>query len=101
MTTSQTSQFIPLVAAAPSAEGREFQITVIPQKEHSQPFQSLEAALPGGGQRPAKRSCEPQLSLQRDGGRVTSIRIQCTCGQTIDLACIYDEPPRPAEKANG
>ncbi len=92
MTTPQTNQFVPLVATAPSAERREFQITVIPQKDQPQPFQSLEKTMPVAGEWTAfKRNCEPHVSVQRDGGRITSIRIQCTCGQTIDLACVYDE----------
>jgi hypothetical protein len=91
MTIPQTDQFVPLVASAPSAEKRDFQITVIPQKEQSQPFQSLEKAIPATRERLGKTNCEPQLSIQRDGERITNIRIQCNCGQTIDLACVYDE----------
>jgi hypothetical protein len=40
-----------------------------------------------------KKNCEPQVMLQRDGDRVTNIRIQCGCGQVMDLACDYGEPP--------
>jgi len=34
--------------------------------------------------------CEPRVTLQRDGGRVSSIRVQCSCGQVIELACVYE-----------
>ncbi|HEY1716766.1 MAG TPA: hypothetical protein VGH42_00540 [Verrucomicrobiae bacterium] len=88
---------MPLTAAPSSGENREFRVTVIPQTGAAQPFQTLEQAaseaakhIPPNG----KKNCEPRLSLQRDGGRVTNIRIQCTCGQTMDLACVYDEPPK-------
>jgi hypothetical protein len=30
------------------------------------------------------------LSMQRDGDRITNIRIQCSCGQVMELACVYD-----------
>ncbi len=32
---------------------------------------------------------KPVVTLQRDGERVTAIRIECACGQVIDLACSY------------
>jgi hypothetical protein len=92
--------FVPLVSVAPSAERREFQITVIPQNQQPQPFQSVENEPPVAGERPLfKKNCEPSLSVQRDKGRVTNIRIQCNCGQTIDLACVYEEAGKaPATK---
>ena len=95
MTPPPTDQFVPLVTAAPSPDKREFQITVIPQKEQSQSFQSLEKGM--GGQALFRKNCEPVLSLQRDGGRITNIRIQCSCGQTIDLACIYEGASRSSD----
>ena len=95
MITPQTNQFVPLVTLAPSAQEREFQITVIPQASQPQPFQSLENAPLVTGERTIfKKNCEPHLSVQRDGGRITNIRIQCNCGQTIDLACLYEETPK-------
>ena len=32
---------------------------------------------------------EPQLSVERDGDRITLIRIQCSCGQTHEVTCLY------------
>jgi hypothetical protein len=32
------------------------------------------------------------VTVQRDGHRITHLHIRCTCGQTIDLACLYDTP---------
>jgi hypothetical protein len=29
------------------------------------------------------------VTLEREGERVSRIRIECTCGQTIELACAY------------
>ena len=45
---------------------------------------------------PGKKNCEPRVMLQRDGERITNIRIQCSCGQVMDLACDYGDP-QPAE----
>jgi hypothetical protein len=81
----------------PSGEKRDFQITVIPQTAQPQAFQSLEKTSPAANDRVlSKKNCEPHLSVQRDGDRITNIRIQCNCGQTIDLACLYDPPAKPS-----
>jgi hypothetical protein len=39
---------------------------------------------------------DPQVSLQYEGDRVTHIRIQCSCGQIMDLACVYEPVAKPA-----
>ncbi|HTR42087.1 MAG TPA: hypothetical protein VMH87_10775 [Pseudomonadales bacterium] len=94
-------QFVPLVPTLPSAESREFQISIIPQGEQAQSFQSLQNGAPVvGGQVPHKKHGEPTLSVQRDNGRVTHIKIQCGCGQAIELECVYDEAGKVAPKAN-
>jgi hypothetical protein len=81
------------LTAAPIApsERQEFRATVIPQPQQVQTFHSLEGKSAGAGDGNAAHSpgCEPRVSVQRDGDRVGSIRIQCTCGQVIELACIY------------
>jgi hypothetical protein len=99
MTLPRTESFVPLTAAVPSGENREFKVTIIPQAEQPRPFQLLEQTTPATGETTAphgKKNCEPRLSVQRDGGRITSIRIQCNCGQTMDLTCVYDEAPKPS-----
>ena len=32
---------------------------------------------------------KPQVTLRREGDRVTQIRVQCACGQVIELECVY------------
>jgi hypothetical protein len=32
---------------------------------------------------------EPVVSLRREGDRIVGIRIQCGCGQSMDLSCVY------------
>ena len=31
----------------------------------------------------------PVVTLQREGEKVTGIRVECACGQVIELACAY------------
>ncbi len=95
MTPQRTQTFVPLTAAAASPERRNFSVTVIPgegQKPEKN-FQSL--GTPSSASPPAvteNKTCEPRVSVQRDGDRVTHLRIQCTCGQVMDLACLYEKP---------
>jgi hypothetical protein len=96
MTLQRTESFVPL-SAAPAAGRGEFRVTVIPRAEQPQPFQSLEsAAFSNGGTPPppGKRIHEPRISVQRNGDQITNLRIQCSCGQVMDVACVYDEPPK-------
>jgi hypothetical protein len=93
MTPQRTESFVPLTAATPAGENHEFRVTVIPQNGSAQPFQTLKQIASGAAEGSSpnwKKNCEPRLSMQRDGGRITNIRIQCSCGQMMDLACVYD-----------
>ncbi len=90
MTLRRTESFVPLTAAAASDERREFRVTVIPQSESPGTFQSLEPLAPApAGLADHKKICDPRVSVQRDGDRVTGIRIQCSCGQVMEIACLY------------
>lgn len=94
MTLQKNESFVPLTTAGTSANHREFQVTVIPQPSSGQSAPSPEKpVLPVIEASPlsTKKNCEPYMSMQRDGDRITSIRIQCSCGQVIDLACVYDD----------
>ena len=98
MTLLRTESFIPLTNLPVSGEPREFRVTVIPKSEQTRLVQSMEApAPPPSGPAPAGgKPGEPRVTLQCDGDRVTNIRIQCTCGQIMDLACVYESPSKPA-----
>jgi hypothetical protein len=39
---------------------------------------------------PPPQNCPPpKVTLQRQGDVVSAIRIQCSCGQVIELNCLY------------
>jgi hypothetical protein len=94
MTPQRTQTFVPLTAVPAPPAARDFAVSVIypggkpPEKN----FQSLATPRPASAPAAEKSNCEPQVSVQRDGGRVTHLRIQCTCGQVMDLACLYEKP---------
>ena len=96
MTSQPTESFVPLTAAPAPPAAREFRVAVLNGSgaEKKTVFHSLEP-LRTAGNGAEKKICEPRVTVQRDGNRVTHLRIQCTCGQIMDLACVYDETVAP------
>jgi hypothetical protein len=41
---------------------------------------------PGGS---SKEHNPASFTLQKDGERITGIRVECACGQVVELACSY------------
>jgi hypothetical protein len=103
MTLTRTESFVPLTPASPhpAGERREFRATVISQSGQAQTFQSISAAAIPSIANPSAHAgnCEPKVSLQRERNRVTGIHIQCSCGQVIELSCVYDAAPVAASEA--
>jgi hypothetical protein len=82
--------FLPLNAAPASTGDRpNLRVTVVSQMQNTQTFKPLShsAASIAAAH---KADCEPRVTLQRDGNRISGIQIQCNCGQAIELACVYD-----------
>jgi hypothetical protein len=101
-----TESFVPLTAAPAPAAPREFRVAIV--NGHAHPaagsaekpgtFQSLATQSAGSLSSIGsveKKVGEPRVTVQRDGDRVTHLRIQCSCGQIMDLACVYDVPAPP------
>ena len=108
--------FVPLNKNAMPGQNRaDFRVSIISDAGNIRPFQPLGHA---GVKTGAGGQCEPRVTLQRDGspcgvitrnpnapsdtstpqgGRVSAIRIQCGCGQVIELACVYQAAPPAAE----
>jgi hypothetical protein len=80
-----STAFVPLVArkagstAGAGASGAASP-AFTPLRAHS-PAACAETASPSAR--------EPVVTLQKDGERVIGIRIECGCGQVIELACSY------------
>ena len=98
MTLQQTESFVPLTAAPAAGDRRETRVTVISQATEAKPFQSLSpvAAPPTGPAPPPAKIGEPRVMVQREGDRISGIRVHCTCGQVMDLACVYEPEAKPA-----
>jgi hypothetical protein len=94
MTPTRTESFVPLISAPARAVGEcpEFRVTVVAQSGKGKKKQSAAGAMVPGMSAPGARGtvCEPKVNLQRDGNRVTGIQVHCSCGQVMELACVYD-----------
>jgi len=96
MTRQPTDSFVPLTAAPAPPDRQEFRVHLIPAAEKKETgFHSLESQHPAALAAAEKKTCEPRVTVQRDAGQVTHLRIQCSCGQILELACVYD-PAAPA-----
>ena len=102
--------FVPLNKNSASGRNRtDVRVSILNQPDNLPAFQSLGHGAHGGaagqcspcgvvasdvpaGLRRFTPQGEPRVTLQRDGERVSSIRIQCSCGQVIELACVYSNP---------
>ena len=107
--------FMPLNKNAMPGQNRaDFRVSIVSDAENLRPFQPLGHS----GGNAASAQCEPRVTLQRDGspcgvissnpnapsdsstpqgGRISAIRIQCGCGQVIELACVYQTAPTAAK----
>jgi hypothetical protein len=84
--------FIPLQPNVGSAPERtDLRVAIITPTVDPQPFRALPHALDASAG--PKSACKPNVMLQRDGDRVSAIRIQCSCGQIVELTCVYPPPP--------
>jgi len=86
--------FVPMGPAAILAAGNDF--TPLPSRPA--PFASGKTVPAANGRptpapsapaAPAQNCPPPKVTLQRQGDVVSSIRIQCSCGQVIELNCVY------------
>ena len=81
-----STTFVPFVAStadiASSPAGSRPKIVTEP--EAARAFRPIaERAAQNAGQTEG----EPKVSLERDGDRVTRIKIECSCGHLIELDC--------------
>lgn len=79
----------PAGAARPS-DGRP-SLKVVGKVESGPAFAPLQSGSIAHAHSPAQAtaSTKPVVTLEREGDRITTIRIECVCGQVIELACSY------------
>jgi hypothetical protein len=86
-----THTFVPLSQSTkPAAPRLELAPRISPATDLSaaQPFRPFAASLspvPCSGQ----TTGEPKVNLIREGDRITRITVECPCGHTVELSCVY------------
>lgn len=81
-------KFVPLTASGPAnaAVGGGSSPKGGPNSKLTEAFRPITQAGLASLDKPTTAR-EPKVTLVKNGERVTSIKIQCVCGHTIELAC--------------
>jgi hypothetical protein len=82
--TVSKATFVPM--APPAANADE---TAAPKSASASQPLLRQAAASGVGHAGADHKGPPQISVEKEGDRISLIRIQCSCGQVIEVACTY------------
>jgi hypothetical protein len=81
--------FTPLTPAALTAGGAPSAISSAGAFKPLPPAASAAAVATSATAAPGNCAAKPAITLQRKGNVVTSIRVQCSCGQVLDINCQY------------
>ncbi len=80
--------FTPLTPASLASGGASSAASLAGSFKPLQSPASISAANPSTAA-PGNCAAKPAVTLQRKGNVVTSIRVQCACGQVLDINCQY------------
>jgi hypothetical protein len=91
--TSMSDQFIPLAPLSSSSKDTAFSslsLKVLSKGAGRPAFDTLPAvSLDMNAARSPEACKKPTVTLQRKGDAVSGIRIQCGCGEVIELTCLH------------
>jgi hypothetical protein len=83
--------FTPLLMPAFAAEEPAFAPLSLKLLTSAAASTPIDAVKPAGAEAASPAACAPVITLQRNGDTVSRIRVQCSCGQVIELNCVYPE----------
>ena len=81
--------FDPVPGSGARTPGAFGGLKVVPMAEAGPGFTPLATSAFAHTHAASMGTGKPVVTLQREGERVTGIRIECVCGQIIELACSY------------
>ena len=81
--------FDPLPPSGQKSDGTAPGLKVVPKGEADPSFSPLQPPASAHVHTAAGAARKPVVTLQREGERITGIRVECACGQVIELACSY------------
>ena len=79
-----STPFVPLTAALSTNSASPAGTAPVPPRPFTPAAQQV-AAQPAQG----SHAGEPKITLEREGEQIKLIRVQCNCGHTVELACVY------------
>lgn len=85
-----TDPFVPFGPGTLGAKSGAPNLKVISKEAGAESFSPFQA--PAGGHTHGSAgggSGQPGITLQKEGDKVVGIRVECACGQVIELACSY------------
>ena len=92
MSQRATSSFVPFEPGTGGADHSGdlgFTPTVVSATEGATPTPSKASSAAAHQHSGHEANAKPVVTLQRVGDKISSIRIECICGQIIDLTCSY------------
>jgi hypothetical protein len=81
--------FVPLAPLVKSAAGNGFTPLEFRPGALSAAAAPPAAPTPPVTTRALQNCADPKVTLQRQGDQVTAIRVECGCGEVIELNCVY------------
>ena len=85
-----SSNFVPFPSAASTGSGRPEQPAFAPVIPTTPQGPGVAQAIPHPATTSNKaKGHAPIVDVEREGDRITRIRIQCSCGELIELDCQY------------
>jgi hypothetical protein len=86
-----TQEFVPLVAGSlptKSAAGSTRLKPIVAAQEQFEPTKPQSAKVETSPAPPIAHG-PPKITLEKQGGTITHIRVECCCGQVTELKCEY------------
>ncbi len=83
--------FKPLLTAVPAEANRRTSFTArVVRQPAASPFQAAAPVVHAHGPSAAPGSAgQPQVTVERQGDRISRIIVTCSCGEVIELDCRY------------
>jgi len=82
-----SAQFVPLLSpvSTPDEPGVSRELKIFPESAAKSVFKPL---IPPPAP-PTENCSKPTITLERKGDVISGIRIQCACGDVIELSCLH------------
>lgn len=82
--------FKPLLTAVPAEANKRTSFTArVVRQPAANPFQAAAPTPTHGPSASAGSAGQPQVTVERQGDRISRIIVTCSCGEVIELDCRY------------